>query len=455
MTRGARLGAFGSVARGALVVAALGAVPGAGASVARAEGAAATKGPGPRAREPAPGAAVARSFAELDALVRDPAGPREIELAAGVHHGDLVVRRPLAVRGAAGAVLEGSGGSTVVTVDANDVTVENLVLRGSGRRHTTEDAGVKVTGERNRIAGLQIEDSLFGVALNACRHCVVERVKVIGFGDDAELRGDGIKLWESHDSVVRDTEVDHARDMVVWYTRRATLDGVVVTRSRYGAHFMYAHDCAVRGSRFERNVVGVFVMYSLRLRVEDNVLAGARGAAGMGLGFKDSDAVEVSGNWLVANTTGTYLDNTPRTPSERVTFARNFFALNDVALSIHSSEKGVAFTGNDFGSNATMVEVDGGGDALGLEMRGNHYSDYEGYDLDRDGVGDVAYEVKALSSELTESHPALKLFNGTAAMALVDTVARAVPVLASRKLLVDPAPLAASPHLREPRRAAP
>ena len=83
-------------------------------------------------------------------------------------------------------------------------------------------------------------------------------------------------------------------------------------------------------------------------------------------------------------------------------------------------------------------------------MLGNRYSDYEGYDLDEDGVGDVAYEVKALSSELTESRPALKFFHGTAAMGLVDVVARAMPMLASHKLLVDPAPLARRPVLAMP-----
>ena len=83
-------------------------------------------------------------------------------------------------------------------------------------------------------------------------------------------------------------------------------------------------------------------------------------------------------------------------------------------------------------------------------MKGNRYSDYEGYDLDGDGVGDVAYEVKALSSELTESRPALKFFHGTAAMGLVDAVARSMPMLASHKLLTDPAPLINRPHLEMP-----
>jgi nitrous oxidase accessory protein len=405
---------------------------------------------GPRERAPAPGAVVATSFGELASLVRDPAGPAEIELLAQVYRGDLVVERPVAIRGARGAVVEGTGTTTVITVDSHDVVLENLLVRGSGRRHTVEDSGVKAKGERIRVADVEVEDALFGISFEACHACVVERAHVVGFGDDTELRGDGIKLWEANDSIVRGSLVERARDLVVWYTRRAVLEDNVVIGGRYGTHFMYAHDSVVRHSRFERNVVGVFVMYSMRLRVEDNVLAGARGAAGIGLGFKDSDAVQVRGNWLIANTVGAYLDNTPRTSAEPVGFSDNLVALNDVALRLNTTESGLAFQGNDFHQNAVMVEVDGGGDALSVAMRGNHYSDYEGYDLDDDGTGDVAYEVKALSSELTESRPTLKLFNGTAAMALVDAVARAMPMLASRKLLDDPAPLARRPSLPLP-----
>lgn len=405
---------------------------------------------GPRERSPVPAGVVARTFDELAALVRDPHGPAEIELLAGVYRGDLVIERPVAIRGARGTVLEGTRRGSVVTVDSHDVTLENLTVRGSGHRHTVEDSGVKAKGERVRVAGVKVEDTLFGISFEACKQCVVEQAHVVGFGDDAELRGDGIKLWEANDSVVRGCLVEHARDLVVWYTRRATLEDNVVVGGRYGTHFMYAHDSVVRRSRFERNVVGVFVMYSMRLRVEDNVLAGARGAAGIGLGFKDSDAVQVRGNWLVANTVGTYLDNTPRTSAEPVAFADNLVALNDVALRLNTTESGLSFTGNDFHQNAVMIEVDGGGDALAVALRGNHYSDYEGYDLDDDGTGDVAYEVKALSSELTESRPTLKLFNGTAAMGLVDAVARAMPMLASHKLLVDPSPLSRRPTLSLP-----
>jgi nitrous oxidase accessory protein len=355
-----------------------------------------------------------------------------------VYRGDFRIQRPVALRGTWGACVEGSGHGTVIDVHAADVEISNLVVRGSGRRQTTEDAGIKASGARIRLSHLEVVDNLFGVSLLDCRACALEHSVVRGAA--SPLEGDGIKLWEADDSVVSDNLVERTRDVVVWYSRRVHLERNLFRHNRYGTHFMYAHDSVVRDSRFIENVVGIFVMYSARLTAERNVLAGARGAAGMGIGFKDSERIALRDNWLVANTTGAYLDRTPRTPSEPVEFRGNVFALNETALRFHSTQSGASFLENDFRHNVRPAAVDGGGDALKMEFRGNHWSDYAGYDLDGDGRGDVPFEVKQLTSAVADAHPALRFFEGTPAVGMMDAVAQAVPVLSIRKMLVDPAP---------------
>src|SRR5205085_3930696 len=114
---------------------------------------------------------------------------------------------------------------------------------------------------------------------------------------------------------------------------------------------MYAHDSVARNSTLRDNIVGIFVMYSARLHVENNVIAGAYGAAGVGVGFKESDGVVVTGNSIVGNTTGLYLDRTPRDPREPVRFEHNTFGVNDLALRVHGAAKGVTFSANTFRHN--------------------------------------------------------------------------------------------------------
>jgi nitrous oxidase accessory protein len=394
---------------------------------------------GPHERVAPATAITAQTTDELRALVADARGPAQIWLAPGTY-GSIDVKRPVAIVGTRDVVLDGAHSGTVITIESNDVTIENVAVRASGRRHTAEDAGIKAKGDRIRVIDVRVEDTLFGVAFEMCHFCTIERVHVRGPGDLTELRGDGIKLWESNDTVVRSSLIEDSRDVVVWYTRRALLEDVVVRGGRYGTHLMYAHDSTVRRSRYERDVVGVFIMYSTHITLEDDIMAGARGAAGVGVGFKDSDGIEVHGTSVIANTTGAYIDNTPRTADAPLVFEDSLLALNDVALDLHTNGAGIRFHGNDFRDNAELVRVDGGGDALAAEFERNHFSDYQGYDLDGNGEGDVPYEVKQLSRELTDAKPQLRLFQGTLALGTIDAVARAVPVLAAKKLLVDPRP---------------
>jgi nitrous oxidase accessory protein len=395
---------------------------------------------GPVQRVIPEGAVIAESSAQLQQLLAASAGPAEIWLRARNYVGDFEIARRVSLRAERGAALVGTGHNTVLRISADDVVVDNLEIRHSGQRHTAEDAGIQAKGRGIQIRNTRVSDSLFGVSLGPCPRCVLDGVHVQGPPDEQELKGDGIKLWESDDAVVRHCRVEHVRDLVVWYSRRVLLEGNVVSHSRYGSHFMYAHDSIVRDSQIENNVVGIFVMYSARLRLERNVLAGARGAAGVGVGFKESDAVQAEGNWIVANTTGVYLDETPRSENALVSFRGNHFAINDVALRFHGVREPLHFEGNGFEHNVTLADVEGGGDALAARFSGNHFSDYAGYDLDGDGRGDVAYQTQRLSGELVTAQPSLAFFHGTAALSLLEVVAMAAPVFASRLLLEDRAP---------------
>ncbi len=409
------------------------------ATDARVAGAAPMAKVGPVERAIPAGATVAEDADTLASWLRDPEGPAEIWLRARAYAGDFVAKRPVKLRGQRGAELVGTGAGTVLTLEGQASEIDNLIVRGSGRRHTHEDAAIKAGAEDIVIRHVEVRDSLFGVVLGPCPRCRLENSQVTGNKEDA-LQGDGVKLWEAPRSAVRGCLIQDTRDLVVWYSRGVELDQNVVRNGRYGTHFMYSHDSTVRNSELVSNVVGVFVMYSSGITLDSNVLAGARGAAGLGVGFKESDSAVVVGNQLVANTTGAYLDRTPRSSATPVTIRGNRFALNETALRLHSSERGLAVIDNGFMSNAEALAVEGGGDALAVEFGHNRWSDYRGYDLDGDGTGDIPYQVEVLSNELKEDVPALRLFEGTAAFALIDAIAHASPVFSSRLLLIDPSP---------------
>jgi nitrous oxidase accessory protein len=405
--------------------------------------------PGPQERPCPPGAAVARDGEAFRRLVA-PGGPAEVWVGATIH-GDHVVERGLRLRGCEGGALQGSGRGTVLKMKGDDVLIEDLHVRGSGERSAAEDGALKVSGKRAVVRRVVVEDALYGIALELCPDCLLEDSVVRGRQRVEEnLRGDGIKLWEAHGSVVRRNRVEDVRDCVVWYSRHVTLEDNTILRGRYGTHFMYAHDSTVRRSTLRDNVVGIFVMYSARVRAEDNVLAGARGPAGLGIGFKESDAVTLLRNRIVANSAGVHLDYTPRSAEQPVRFEGNAFALNGVAVRVHGAEHGVHFERNDFLANDALVEVGGNAEAHGMRFEGNHWSLYAGYDLDGNGVGDVPHVVRQASSDLRDAHPGLRFFHGSAALGLYDALAQAIPYFGSRLLLEDARP-AMRPYQELPR----
>jgi nitrous oxidase accessory protein len=406
---------------------------------------------GPVDRPCPQGAVLARDAAELKALL---AGRDQDIWIAGHVVGDFEAKRPSTPLGVNGvrlhgcerAVLEGTGKGTILKLHGDDVLVEDLTLQKSGSRTSFEDGALKITGERAMVRRVTVRDTLYGIAFEQCHSCWLEDAEISGRpGLEENQRGDAVKLWEAHGSQVHRVWVHGMRDVVVWYSRHVTLEDNRITGGRYGTHFMYAHDSTVRRSVMRGNTVGIFVMYSARVVAEDNELSGARGPAGMGIGFKESDAVTLKRNLIVSNTIGTYLDYTPRDPNQPVLFEGNVLALNGVALRTHSSERGASFLENDFLSNDVLVEVDGNGDARGIDFKGNYWAAYAGYDLDRNGFGDVAFQIKRASSDLSDSHPDLKFFHGTAAFGLYDAVATALPYFSTRLLLEDLRP-AVHPH---------
>jgi nitrous oxidase accessory protein len=379
--------------------------------------------------------------ADLQALIDAAAEGEALCLAPGRYAGPLRIGHRVVLWAPPEAILYSSGEGTTLRIEGDRAALLGLTIDGSGARFDLLDAALHVQAREVRVEGVTIRNAVFGILVERSERVVLRGNQVIG--DPTQtlgLRGDSIRLWETRDSVVEENLVRDGRDVVVWYSPRNRIARNTVERSRYGTHLMYSSDVAIEGNRFLGNVTGVFVMYSRGVELRDNVVADSAGAAGIGLGAKESGNLRVVGNQFLHNTVGIYLDTSPLYPEDRNLFEDNSFRFGEVGVVFHSSEERNSFRGNRFADNQDPVRVEGGGDALGVEWRGNAFDDYAGYDLDGDGIGDVAYELRSLSSELIGEVPALAFFRGTQALALAEAIGRIVPIFEPKLLLVDPTP---------------
>jgi nitrous oxidase accessory protein len=319
--------------------------------------------------------------------------------------------------------------------------VLGLTVDGRGGRFDKLDSAVRLAADDTRVEGVTVVNTMFGIGVEKARRVRVVGNRIHGSRDPANgLRGDTIRMWETRDSLVEANHITDGRDLVVWYSRGNTLRGNLVDGGRYGLHFMYSHDNVVTGNELVRGVVGIFVMYSRGLQLTDNLIADASGAAGMAIGLKDAGNITVTGNRLVHNTLGIYVDSSPMQRGDRVTITGNVLRLNEAGLVFHSSAHDLTVHDNDLADNGVQVRVDGGGDALTVDWHGNYFDDYTGYDLDGDAIGDVPYQLRSLSNELTARTPGLALLRGTLAMAMVDAAGHLDPLYQPKPILSDPAP---------------
>ena len=385
-------------------------------------------------REVSPGAGL------QDAIDAAPTGAA-LCLAPGTHGGPVHISRRLTLWGPRDAVIRSHGEGTTVRLEGEGAALLGVTVDGSGGRYDLLDAAIHVAGRSGRVEGVLVRNAVFGILIERATGATVRGNHVLGDASQPlGLRGDGIRLWETYDSTVEDNWLEDSRDVVLWYASRNRVAGNRIEHGRYGAHLMYSHGNQIVGNRFVGNVTGLFVMYSRDVEIRGNVFADSGGAAGMGLGFKESGNVRVVRNLFAHNTIGVYVDTSPLWPDDRNRFEGNVFRLNGVAVSFLGRAAGNAFEGNGFRDNQLQVQVDGRGDARQAVWRNNEFDDYAGYDLDGDGTGDVPYELRSLASDLVAESSALAFFRGTPAFALVEAIGRIVPLFEPRLVLSDPEP---------------
>lgn len=392
--------------------------------------------------QPQPMAVVARMIEQAGegAVVRVP---------SGAYQGNLIIRKPIVLEADGAVIFDGDGTGTVVEVAAEGVTIRGMTVRGTGNDVTTESAAIRVLAGHATIESNVVEDALFGIDLREAPDSTVRNNTIACKDLEPGRRGDGIRLWWSHGCTVEGNTVRGSRDMVFWYSEDLHIAHNRVTASRYGLHFMYSHHTVLEGNELEGNSVGIYLMYSNAITLRGNRMSNNRGASGYGIGLKDCDDIVVESNTIVANRVGIYVDNSPSSVDSTGLIRANTIAYNEVGLLATPNTHGNVFTRNGFRENETGVATLGRGEltsnAFAQDGVGNYWSDYAGFDLDADGVGDVAYEPRSLFNSMLAHEPNLRLFVHSPAQQAIEFMARALPELRPMPTLADPSPLVTPP----------
>ncbi|HLN60858.1 MAG TPA: nitrous oxide reductase family maturation protein NosD [Symbiobacteriaceae bacterium] len=383
-------------------------------------------------------------------LARD--GDRVI-VYGGQYHGQVRMQYRVWLDVRDGAEFMGHDGSAVV-ITAPGARVTGLTITHAGDSMDSEDAGVTVRDAPGAVvANCTISDVKFGVVAKNSPGVIIAGNTITGRAEELSLLGDGIRVWYSDGALVVANSVRHTREILVEQTKGARVEANAVTDSRQGLHLMSAPAATATRNFLGGNSTGIYVMYGAETVVTDNWVVYARGPSGYGVGVKEADGVRVEGNRLVGNRVGIYLENSPMRADKPGILTGNLLAGNDVGLSLTVSTHSNQISENNFLENLQQVSVAGQGTLAANEWtvagRGNHWSDYAGYDAAGDGLGDVAYAPLRVFEGWMDRQPDLRWFWFTPAASAVDAAARAFPVAAPEPILTDERPLMAPSPGRE------
>ncbi|MCW8907116.1 MAG: nitrous oxide reductase family maturation protein NosD [Sedimenticola sp.] len=371
----------------------------------------------------------------------DKAQPRAtLRLPPGRYLGPVVIDKPLTLDGAGQATIDGAGVGTVVTIESDGVRLTNLRITGSGDRHNQLDAGIRVSGRFNVIKDNILEDVLFGIVLHQSENAVVRRNRIRSKPLALPQRGDGIRLWYSRSNQVLDNRVEDARDVIVMDSRENLLSGNRVERGRYSLHVVNSEGTRIIGNQFVDNEAGVFALKANGLEIRDNLVAEIHDVTGVGIGLKESSSATIEGNRVFNVTVGIALDLSPEDHELPNRVSRNLLAYNMVGIQFLSDRGGNHLSGNRLFGNYLPVAVRNGGGAMKNRWRGNGWSDYAGFDRDRDGTGDTPYELYAYADQLWLDYPNTQFFIASPTFTLLDFLERLAPFTEPRLLVRDSAP---------------
>ncbi len=336
-------------------------------------------------------------------------------------------------------VIQGEKNGDAITVRKGRCSIKGLVIRGGGSELRKEDSGLKLIGDENRIENNIFEDTLFGIYLYRSKGNKILNNKFYGRSYiPSPDRGNGIHLYDTSENILENNFITDYGDGIYFdHADGNTIRGNYLTGLKYGIHFMFSKDNRFEENISIKNIAGAVLMYGKGNIFRKNVLADCKGFRGFGLLYVEfSDSVGKD-NWIIGNSIGVYVDN-----SWRNVLRNNTIANNVIGIFFKSSSEENEIFENNIIRNIVQVQTERAesNNKWFKEGKGNYWSDYMGYDLNNDGIGDVPHRLTSYFAFLMENYPTLSLYFYSPSVNALEVSLKAFP-LRDIPTLIDPYPL--------------
>lgn len=344
---------------------------------------------------------------------------------------NITITKPLTIEGTGKAIIDAEGEGYVLIVRSDNVILRNIEVRNAGISFMEDNAGIlyeKVKG--GMIENVTLIDNFFGIYLSNTSDTILRNNTVTASAERETQSGNGIHLWYSKNITIEKNTVRGHRDGIYFeFVEDVTIRGNLSEENlRYGQHFMFSDRCKFTKNTYRNNGAGVAVMYTDQVTMTENTFEDNWGAAAYGLLMKEIRESKVYNNRFENNSIALYMEASSRNRIKHNEFVNNGWALKVMANSMDNQ-----FVKNNFVENSFDVATNSRQNFNIFNQ--NYWSHYEGYDLDRDGVGDVPYRPVRLFSIIIEKQPEVLVLMRSLLIGILDAAERLMPVLTPEELV--------------------
>lgn len=344
---------------------------------------------------------------------------------------NVVIDKPLTLIGKNYPVLNADNKGEGFIIESDNVTIEGWKIIQTPVSDLNENAAIKIVQSKHvEVRNNKLAGNFFGIYLAKSDSCIIRDNTIQGSNTSENNSGNGVHLWKCDAITITGNSITGHRDAIyLEFVSNSKAEGNhCFGNIRYGLHFMFSNNDTYMHNVFSANGAGVAVMYSKGVHMEKNTFEKNMGNSAFGLLLKDITDSEIQQNNFDKNSVGIRMEG-----SSRIYALHNNFSENGWALIITANCTDVEFVKNNFELNSFDVSTNGS--LVMNTFNGNYWDKYEGYDLNKDAIGDVPYHPVSLFAAIVDKVPESIILYRSFAQYLIDKAEKVLPGLTPENLV--------------------
>ncbi len=382
-----------------------------------------------------------------DTIDKAPIGAT-LTLPSGVYKGNIVINKPLTIRGKdKNVIIQGDNRGSVVTINSAYVVLENLHITSSGERMEMLDAGIRLHHVKQcKIDHCKITNTLYGIDMDSVEDSIISNNYITSKKNTLPLRGDAIKIWYAKNNIIQNNTIERSRDVTLTYASHNRIEGNIFLNNRFALHLEMSHQNIIKDNIFKYNSVGILMMGIKDINITGNQILSSKGAAGIAVVADKVNHFHFEHNSVKFNAKALYIDEKENEKGIQRYISHNQFLYNNEVFHFHSAIQNNIITHNIIRGNIEDVLQDlTSKSPQNNTIAYNYWDRYEGFDRDHDNLGDTPYRIFLYADQLWKQDNKLKFFYNTPILSVINLLSRIAPFIEPVLLLEDTKPVMALP----------